>query len=45
MELSRKEVLNKVKDLVYSGNQCGDEGAEAFADSPYLGNLENLNKF
>ena len=35
--------LANVKELVIPGNQCADEGAEALANSPHLGNLEMLN--
>ena len=43
MEVFTKgDILQKVKVLTYSGNQMGDEGAEAIAECPYLTNLENL---
>ncbi|MBT6594942.1 MAG: hypothetical protein HOB34_02485, partial [Nitrospina sp.] len=43
MELATKEALKSVKQLIVPGNQIADEGLEALADSPYLGNLEVLN--
>ena len=43
MELAGIPARANVKELVIPGNQCADEGAEALANSSYLGNLEMLN--